>query len=110
MTVLSTIYLLNNVKMSHSFRIKLRPISLGLFLFCRVGFAGGYIGETAIFFETTAKVIMTAVYRTGTAFTGYEIMAVFGFDFVTADITANSVFDDQCESSFVKSSCIKCAP
>ena len=53
---------------------------------------------------------MAAVYRTGTAFTGYEIMAVFGFDFITADIAANSIFDNQYESSFVKSSCIKCAP
>ena len=50
---------------------------------------------------------MAAVYRTGTAFAGYEIMAMFGFDFITADIAANSVFDDQYESSFVKSSCIR---
>ena len=96
--------------MSHSFRIKLRLISLGLFLFCRVGFADGYIGVTAFFLETTAKIIMAAVYRTGTAFAGYEIMAVFGFDFITADIAANGVFDNQYESSFVKSSCIRFAP
>ena len=55
-------------------------------------------------------VIMAAVYRTGTAFTGYEIMAVFGFDFITADIAANGVFDNQYESYFVKSSCIRFAP
>ena len=53
---------------------------------------------------------MAAVYRTGTAFAGYEIMAMFGFDFITADIAANSVFDNHGESSFVKSSCIRCAP
>ena len=53
---------------------------------------------------------MAAVYRTGTAFAGYEIMAMFGFDFFTADIAADGVFDNQYESSFVKSSCIKCAP
>ena len=96
--------------MSHSFRIKLRLISLGLFLFCRVGFADGYIGVTAFFLEAAAEVVVAAVYRTGTAFTGYEIMAVRGFDFVTADIAADGVFDHQYESSFVKSSCIRCAP
>ena len=53
---------------------------------------------------------MAAVYRTGTAFTGYEIVAMFGFDFVTAYIATNCIFDNQYESSFVKSSCIRCAP
>ena len=38
------------------------------------------------------------------------IVAIFGFDFIAADITANGIFDNQYESSFVKSSCIKCAP
>ena len=86
--------------MSHSFRIKLRLISLGLFLFCRVGFADGYIGVTAFFLETTAKIIMVAVYRTGTAFAGYEIMAVFGFDFITADIAADGILNNHFISSF----------
>lgn len=96
--------------MSHSFRIKLRLISLGLFLFCRVGFADGYIGVTAFFLETTAKIIMAAVNSTGTTLAFYIIVTMFGFDFVTADIAANGVLDNQYESSFVKSSCIRCAP
>ena len=61
----------------------------------------------SFFFETAAKVVVTAVNSIGTAFTGYEIMAVRGFDFITANITANSIFDDQYESSFMKRSCIR---
>ena len=83
---------------------------LSLFLFFGIWYAYGNICIAPFFLETTAKIIMAAVYRTGTAFTGYEIMAVFGFDFITADITANGVFDNHYESSFVKSSCIRCAP
>ena len=82
-------------------------LALWLFLFLGIWYAYGNICIAPIFLETTAEVIVAAVYRTGTAFTGYEIMAVRGFDFVTADIAANSVFDDQYESSFVKSSCIR---
>ena len=70
----------------------------------------GYVGETDLIFSAPLQVVVAAVNSTGTAFTGYEIMAVFGFDFITADIAANGVFDNQYESSFVKSSCIKCAP
>ena len=83
---------------------------LSLFLFFGIWYAYGNICIAPFFLETTAKIIMAAVYRTGTAFTGYEIMAMFGFDFITADIAANGVFDNHYESSFVKSSCIRCAP
>ena len=77
---------------------------LWLFLFFGIWYAYGNICIAPFFLGTTAKVIMAAVYRAGTAFTGYEIMAMFGFDFVTADIATNGVFDNQYESSFVKSS------
>ena len=83
---------------------------LWLFLIFGIWYAYGNICIAPIFLETTAKVIMAAVYRTGTAFAGNEIMAMFGFDFITADIAANGVFDNHCESSFVKSSCIRCEP
>ena len=96
--------------MSHSFRIKLWLLSLGLFLFVGGGYADGDVGVTPFFFEAAAEIIVATIYRAGTAFTGYEIMAVRGFNFITADIAANGVFDDQYESSFVKSSCIRCAP
>ena len=83
---------------------------LWLFLFLGIWYAYGNICIAPIFLETTAEVIVAAVYRTGTAFTGYEIMAMFGFNFITTNIAANSVFDNHCESSFVKSSCIRCEP
>ena len=70
----------------------------------------GYVGETALVFSTPTQIIVAAVYGAGTAFIGYEIMAVRGFDFITADIASNGVFDNQHEASFVKSSCIRCAP
>ena len=70
----------------------------------------GYVGETALVFSAPTQIIVAAVYGAGTAFTGYEIMAVFGFNLITADIAAYGIFDNHCESSFVKSSCIRCAP
>ena len=88
--------------------INKEKIILSLILFLLLDY--GYVSKTALIFSTPSQVVMTAVYRTGTAFAGYEIMAVFGFDFVTADIAANGIFDNQYESSFVKSSCIRCAP
>ena len=70
----------------------------------------GYVGKTALIFSAPSQVVVTAVDGAGTAFALDIIVAVFGFDLVTADITANGIFDNQYESSFVKSSCIKCAP
>ena len=83
---------------------------LWLFLFFGIWYAYGNICIAPFFLETTTKIIMAAVHGAGTAFTGYEIMAVRGFDFITADIASNGVFDNHYESSFVKSSCIRCAP
>ena len=73
---------------------------LWLFLFLGIWYAYGNICIAPIFLETTAKVIMAAVYRTGTAFAGYEIMAVFGFDFITADIAADGILNNHFISSF----------
>ena len=70
----------------------------------------GYVGKTTLIFSTPSQVVMTAVNRTGTTLALHIIVAMFGFDFFTADIAADGVFDNQYESSFVKSSCIKCAP
>ena len=81
-----------------------------LFLMLLILLNYGYVGETALVFSTPTQIIVAAVYGAGTAFTGYEIMAVRGFDFITADIAANGVFDNQYESSFVKSSFIRFAP
>ena len=41
----------------------------------------------SFFFETAAKVVVTAVNSIGTAFAGYEIVAMFGFNFIPAKVT-----------------------
>ena len=46
---------------------------------------------------------MPAVYGAGTAGAFHEIMPIFGFDFVTANIAADSIFDNHSYSSFVSS-------
>ena len=37
---------------------------------------------------------MPTVYGAGTAGTFYEIMSVVGFNFIAADVAADSIFDD----------------
>ena len=70
----------------------------------------GYVGETALVFSAPSQVVVTAVDGASTTLALLIIVAMFGFDFITTDIAANGIFDDQYESSFVKSSCIRCAP
>ena len=70
----------------------------------------GYVGIATLVFSTSSQVVVAAVHSTSSAFTLDEVVAVFGFNFITADIRANSIFYNHHESSFVKSSCIRCAP
>ena len=70
----------------------------------------GYVGETALVFGAPSQVIVASVDGASTTLALHIIVAMFGFDFITTDIAANGIFDDQYESSFVKSSCIRCAP
>lgn len=42
-----------------------------------------------------AEVVVAAGYGAGTAFASYEVVAVFGLNLVTADITANHVANNQ---------------
>ena len=70
----------------------------------------GYVGEIALVFSTPTQIIVSTIDSTGTTLALYIIVAMFGFDFITADIASNGVFDNHYESSFVKSSCIRCAP
>ena len=70
----------------------------------------GYVGETALVFSTPTQIIVASVDSASSTLALYIIVAMFGFDFITADIATNSIFDNQYESSFVKSSCIRCAP
>ena len=70
----------------------------------------GYVGETALVFSTPTQIIVASIDSASTTLALHIIVAMFGFDFITADIAPNGVFDNHYESSFVKSSCIRCAP
>jgi hypothetical protein len=65
------------------------------FFFLRIGFADRYVCIAPFFLEAAAEVVVAAVYGAGSAFACHKIVAVFGFDFITADIAANGVFDNQ---------------
>ena len=67
----------------------------------------GYVGEIALVFSTPSQVIMSTVDSASSTLALYIIVAMFGFNFITADVAANGIFDNQYESSFVKSSCIR---
>ena len=67
----------------------------------------GYVGETALVFSTPMQIIVASVDSASSTLALYIIVAMFGFNFIPADIAANGVFDNQYESSFVKSSCIR---
>ena len=82
----------------------MQSIARFLLLFFReIWCADGDVGIAAFFFEASSKIIVSAVYGAGTAGAFHEIMPIFGFDFVTADIAADSVFDNHLYSSFVSS-------
>ena len=82
--------------------------SLFLMMFILLNY--GYVGETALVFSTPTQIIVASIDSASTTLALHIIVAMFGFDFITTDIAANGIFDDQYESSFVKSSCIRCAP
>lgn len=67
----------------------------------------GYVGETALVFSTPTQIIVASLDSASTTLALYIIVAMFGLDFITADIASNDVFDNQHESSFTKSSCIR---
>jgi hypothetical protein len=88
--------------------INKEKINLSLILFLLLDY--GYVGKTVLVLSTHTQIVVAAVNSTGTTLALYIIVAVFRFDFITTDIAANGIFDNQCEPSFVKSSCIRCAP
>ena len=55
----------------------------------------GYVGETALIFSAPSQVVVTTVDSTSTTLALHIIMAMFGLDFITADIAADGVFDNQ---------------
>ena len=93
---------------NHCTAINKEKIILSLILFLLLDY--GYVGKTALIFSTPSQVVVTTIDGAGSAGTFHIVVAVLGFDFITADIATNGVFDNQYESSFVKSSCIRCAP
>ena len=94
---------------NHCTAINKERIILPLCLFLLLDY--GYVGKTALIFSAPSQqVIVASVDGASTTLALHIIVAMFGFDFITADIAANGVFDNQYESSFVKSSCIRCAP
>ena len=88
--------------------INKEKIILSLILFLLLNY--GYVGKTVLIFSAPSQVFVTAVDGTSTTLALHIIIAMFGLDFITADIASNGVFDNHYESSFVKSSCIRCAP
>lgn len=85
--------------------INKEKIILSLHLFLLLDY--GYVSKTTLIFSTPPQVVVTTVDGAGSAGTFHIVVAMFGFDFITTDIAANGVFDNQYKSSFVKSSCIK---
>lgn len=55
----------------------------------------GQIGKTPFLFETSSQIIMAAVDCAGTAFALHEIVSMLGLNFITTDIAANSIADNQ---------------
>lgn len=84
-------------------------IGEGLFFFLSFGHTDGNIGVTPFFFEAATEVIVAAVHRAGTAFAGHEVVPVLGFNFITAEIAADCIFDNHWLSS-LSNSFIRCAP
>ena len=70
-----------------------------LFFVFRSWCTDGNVCITPFFFEAAAEVIVAAVYGAGSSFTLYIVMSVYRLDFITADIAADSVFDNHCLSS-----------
>ena len=83
---------------------------LWIFLFLGIWYAYGNICIAPFFLGTAAKVVMASVDSASTTPALHIIVAIFGFDFIAADITENGIFDNQYEFSFVKSSWIRCVP
>ena len=81
-----------------------------LFLILALLLNYGYVCVTALVFSTPTQIIVASVDSASTTLALHIIVAMFGFDFITTDIAANGIFDNHYESSFLKSSCIRCAP
>jgi hypothetical protein len=71
--------------------------------------ADGNIRIASFFLETTAEIVVVAVYGTSSAGASYKIVPVCRFNFVAADVAADRIFDDHLLTSF-NNFLINCAP
>ena len=81
--------------------------TLTLFFFVSAVVSDRDVGITPFLLEAAAEVIVAAVHGAGTTFAGHEVVAVFGLDLVTADVTTDGVANDHSCSS---SSCFSFTP
>ena len=84
-------------------------VALGLFIRFRGWYTDGNVSITSFLLKATAEVIVPSVDSAGAAFAFHIIVAVFGFNFVTADVAANSILDNH-ELFSLKSSLMRDAP
>ena len=84
-------------------------VALVLLIKFRGWYTDGDVGVTSFFPKAAAEVIVPSVDSAGAAFAFHIIVAVFGFDFVTADIAADSILDNHGLSS-LSNSFMRCAP
>ena len=54
----------------------------------------GYVSTTTLIFSAPSQVVVAAVDSASSTLALYIIVAMFGFNFVTADIASNGVFDN----------------
>ena len=99
---------IDSQRRNHCTAINKEKIILSLTLFLLLDY--GYVSKTTLIFSAPSQIIVASIDSASTTLALHIIVAMFGFDFITADIAANGVFGNQYESSFVKSSCIRCAP
>ena len=65
------------------------------------------VGIAPFLLEAAAEVVVAAVHGAGAALAGHEVVTVFGFDLIAADVAADCIADDHSCSS---SSCFSFTP
>ena len=73
--------------------INKEKIILSLILFLLLDY--GYVSKTTLIFSAPSQVVVASVDGTSTTLVLHVIVAMFGFDFITADIAPNGIFDYQ---------------
>lgn len=73
-----------------------RSIDQSLFLSSLLTVSHGDVGEAPFLFKTPPQVIVTTIDGAGSALALHEIVAVFGLNFITADVTPNCISNDHC--------------